>query len=92
MEEQTQEQEQFTVKAVEDNTPAPSAQEREAEVLEQAVESGEVDEKYSPKEVDGVVKLDLDKFKEKEENAIQERKTEEVSVDVSSEDLSLIHI
>ncbi len=86
MEEQTQEQEQFTVKAVEDNTPAPSAQEREAEVLEQAVESGEVDEKYSPKEVDGVVKLDLDKFKEKEENAIQERKTEEVSVDVSSED------
>ena len=86
MEEQTQEQEQFTVKAVEDNTPAPSAQEREAEVLEQAVESGEVDEKYSPKEIDGVVKLDLDKFKEKEENAIQERKTEEVSVDVSSED------
>jgi len=86
MEEQTQEQEQFTVKAVEDNTPAPSAQEREAEVLEQAVESGEVDEKYSPKEIDGVVKLDLDKFKEKEENAIQERKTEEVSLDVSSED------
>ena len=37
MEEQTQEQEQVTVKAVEDNTPAPTPQEREAEVLEKAV-------------------------------------------------------
>ena len=80
MEEQTQDKEQFTVKAVDDNTPAPSAQEREAEVLEKAVESGEVDEKYSPKEVDGVVKVDLDKFKEKEEDAIQERETKEISV------------
>ena len=80
MEEQTQKEEQFTVKAVDDNTPAPSAQEREAEVLEKAVESGEVDEKYSPKEVDGVVKVDLDKFKEKEEDAIQERETKEIPV------------
>ena len=80
MEEQTQDKEQFTVKAVDDNTPAPSAQEREAEVLEKAVESGEVDEKYSPKEVDGVVKVDLDKFKEKEEDAIQERETKEIPV------------
>ena len=80
MEEQTQDKEQFTVKAVDDNTPAPSAQEREAEVLEKAIESGEVDEKYSPKEVDGVVKVDLDKFKEKEEDAIQERETKEIPV------------
>ena len=80
MEEQTQDKEQFTVKAVDDNTPAPSAQEREAEVLEKAVESGEVDEKYSPKEVDGVVKVDLDKFKEKEEDAIQERETKKIPV------------
>jgi hypothetical protein len=86
MEEQTQDKEQFTVKAVDDNTPAPSAQEREAEVLEKAIESGEVDEKYSPKEVDGVVKVNLDKFKEKEEDAIQERETTKVSVDVPSED------
>jgi len=86
MEEQTQDKEQFTVKAVDDNTPAPSAQEREAEVLEKAVESGEVDEKYSPKEVDGVVKVDLDKFKEKEEDAIQERGTTKVSMDVPSKD------
>ena len=80
MEEQTQEQEQVTVKAVEDNTPAPTPQERESKVLEQAVSDGQVDEKYSPKEVDGVVKIDLDKFKEQENNAIQERETKEIPV------------
>jgi len=80
MEEQTQEQEQVTVKAVEDNTPAPTPQERESKVLEQAVSDGQVDEKYSPKEVDGVVKIDLDKFKEQEDNAIQERETKEIPV------------
>ena len=80
MEEQTQEQEQVTVKAVEDNTPAPTPQERESKVLEQAVSDGQVDEKYSPKEVDGVVKIDLDKFKEQENDAIQERETKEIPV------------
>jgi len=80
MEEQTQEQEQVTVKAVEDNTPDPTPQERESKVLEQAVSDGQVDEKYSPKEVDGVVKIDLDKFKEQEDNAIQERETKEIPV------------
>ena len=80
MEEQTQEQEQVTVKAVEDNTPDPTPQERESKVLEQAVSDGQVDEKYSPKEVDGVVKIDLDKFKEQENNAIQERETKEIPV------------
>lgn len=78
--EQTQEQEQVTVKAVEDNTPDPTPQERESKVLEQAVSDGQVDEKYSPKEVDGVVKIDLDKFKEQEDNAIQERETKEIPV------------
>ena len=76
---QAQEQEQVTVKAVEDNTPPPTSQERESKVLEKAVEDGQVDEKYSPKEVDGVVKIDLDKFKE-EDNAIQERETKEIPV------------
>ena len=80
MEEQTQEQEQVTVKAVEDNTPDPTPQERESKVLEQAVSDGQVDEKYSPKEVDGVVKIDLDKFIEQEDNAIQERETKEIPV------------
>ena len=75
-----QEKEQVTVKAVEDNTPPPTPQEKEAAVLEKAVADGEVDEKYSPKEVDGVIKIDLDKLKPKEDNAIQERKTKEVSV------------
>ena len=76
---QAQEQEQVTVKAVEDNTPPPTSQERESKVLEKAVEDGQVDEKYSPKEVDGVVKIDLDKFKE-EDNAIQEREIKEIPV------------
>ena len=75
-----QEKEQVTVKAVEDNTPPPTPQEKEAAVLEKAVADGEVDEKYSPKEVDGVIKIDLDKLKPKEDNAIQERKTKEVPV------------
>ena len=77
---QTQEQEQVIVKVVEDNTPAPTPQERESKVLEQAVSDGQVDEKYSPKEVDGVVKIDLDKFKAQEDNAIQKRETEEIPV------------
>tara|TARA_R110002126_G_scaffold102988_1_gene235409 strand:+ start:5987 stop:7285 length:1299 start_codon:yes stop_codon:yes gene_type:complete len=71
-----QEQEQITVKAVEDNTPALTPQQKESAVLEKAVENGEVDKQYSPKEVDGVVKIDLDKLKPKEDNAIQESKTE----------------
>lgn len=71
-----QEKEQVTIKAVEDNTPAPTPQEKEAAVLEKAVAEGQVDEKYSPKEVDGVIKIDLDKLKPKEDNAIQESKTE----------------
>jgi len=77
MEEQTQEQ--VTVKAVEDNTPPQTPQEKESKVLEQAVEDGQVDEKYSPKEIDGVVKIDLDKFKE-QDDAIQERETKEIPV------------
>jgi len=39
------------------HTPALSAQEREAEVLEKAVESGEVDEKYHQKKLMVLLKL-----------------------------------
>ena len=76
--EQEQEQQQVTVKAVEDNSPAPTPQEKEAAVLEQAVADGQVDEKYSPKEVDGVIKVDLDKLqpKEKEKDAIPRETTD----------------
>jgi hypothetical protein len=55
-------------------------QEKEVAVLEKAVESGEVDKEYGLQD-DGVYKINIDKEpKKQEENAIQERETEEVSV------------
>ena len=55
-------------------------QEKEVAVLEKAVESGEVDKEYGLQD-DGVYKVNIDKQpNNKEDNAIQERETEEVSV------------
>tara|TARA_B100001057_G_scaffold296596_1_gene296810 strand:+ start:184 stop:1446 length:1263 start_codon:yes stop_codon:yes gene_type:complete len=77
-----EEQEKVQVKAVVDDTPAPTKQEQEAAVLDKAVETGEVASEYGLQD-DGVYKVNLDKppVQKEENNAVQERKTEEVSVD-----------
>ena len=54
-----------------------STQEKETQVLEKAVEQGEIAPEAAGVVEDGVIKVNLDKT---EEDAIQERETEEVSV------------
>jgi 5-hydroxyisourate hydrolase-like protein (transthyretin family) len=74
-------EEKIEVKAVDSSEDiVVTPQEKEAAVLEQAVESGEVSEEYGLQE-DGVYKINVDKEpNKKEENAIQERETTEVSM------------
>jgi uncharacterized protein (DUF2164 family) len=74
-------EEKVEVKVVNGNEDVViTPQEKEAAVLEKAVESGEVDKEYGLQD-DGVYKVNIDKEpKKQEENAIQERETEEVSV------------
>jgi len=75
-----EEQEKVTVKAVDNTDPSPTSQEKEVQVLEKAIESGEVDAQYGLQD-DGVFKIDLDKDPNtKEKDAIQERKTKEIPV------------
>lgn len=78
-------EETIKVNAVEDNTPAPTTQEKEAAVLEQAIENGSVDESYGLQS-DGVYKVNLDKPPTKEEDAVQEQETESVSMGDGAED------
>ena len=82
-----EEQEKVQVKVVADDSPAPTKQEQEAAVLDQAVETGEVASEYGLQD-DGVYKVNLDKppVQKEENNAIQERGTKEVSVDEPSGD------
>ena len=74
-------EEKIEVKAVDSSEDIViTPQEKEAAVLEQAVESGEVSEEYGLQE-DGVYKINVDKEpNKKEDNAIQERETTEVPV------------
>ena len=78
-------EEQIKVNAVEDNTPPATPQEKEAAVLEQAIEEGSVDESYGLQE-DGVYNVNLDKPPTPKEDAIQEQETESVSVGDGAED------
>ena len=78
-------EEQVKVNVVEDNTPPATPQEKEAAVLEQAIEEGSVDESYGLQD-DGVYKVNLDKPPTPKEDAIQEQKTESVSVGDGAED------
>lgn len=70
------EQENIEVKAV-DGIENTTAQEKEAAVIEQAVEQGEVSPEYGFQD-DGTYKVNLDKPVNTEENAIQESSPEEV--------------
>ena len=78
-------EEQVKVNVVEDNAPPATPQEKEAAVLEQAIEEGSVDESYGLQE-DGVYKVNLDKPPTTKEDAIQEQETESVSVGDGAED------
>ena len=78
-------EEQVKVNVVEDNTPPATPQEKEAAVLEQAIEEGSIDESYGLQE-DGVYKVNLDKPPTPKEDAIQEQETESVSVGDGAED------
>ena len=78
-------EEQVKVNVVEDNTPPATPQEKEAAVLEQAIEEGSVDESYGLQD-DGVYKVNLDKPPTPKEDAIQKQKTESVSVGDGAED------
>lgn len=78
-------EEQIKVNVVEDNTPPATMQEKEAAVLEQAIEEGSVDESYGLQE-DGVYKVNLDKPPTTKEDAIQEQETKSVSVGDGAED------
>mgnify|MGYP005722245757 FL=1 len=62
-----------------------SQQSQEETVLEQAVEKGEVSQEFGLQD-DGVYKINLDEPLKTKEDAVQERKTEEVSVDEPSGD------
>jgi hypothetical protein len=78
-------EEKVQVQAVPEAAADTIPRNEEQVVLEQAVESGEVDKDYGLQD-DGVYKVNLDKPLNTEENAIQERETTKVSVDVPSED------
>ena len=78
-------EEKVQVQAVPEAAADAMPQNEEQVVLEQAVESGEVDKDYGLQD-DGVYKVNLDKPLNTEEDAIQEQETTKVSVDVPSED------
>lgn len=78
-------EEKVQVQAVPETTTDTMPQNEEQIVLEQAIESGEVDKDYGLQD-DGVFKINLDKPIKTEENAIQERETTKVSLDKPSGD------
>jgi len=65
--------------SVADDTQEKTLQEKEAAVLEQAVEEGTVDKEYGLQD-DGVYRVNLDKPPTTKEDAVQEQETESVSV------------
>jgi len=69
---------QINVSVAED-TQEKTLQEKEAAVLEQAVEEGTVDKEYGLQD-DGVYRVNLDKPPTTKEDAVQEQETESVSV------------
>jgi len=77
-------EEQVEVKPVETNESV-SAQEKEANVLQDAIEKGEVDSNYGFQE-DGVYRVNVDTPPaKKEEDAVQEQSTDEIPVRGGSE-------
>ena len=77
-------EEQVEVKVVE-GTDNVSTQEKEAAVLQEAIDSGEVDSNYGFQD-DGVYRVNVDSPPKQQEDAIQEQEAESVFVDETSGD------
>ena len=77
-------EEQVEVKSVE-STENVSTQEKEAAVLQEAIDSGEVDSNYGFQD-DGVYRVNVDSPPKQQEDAIQEQEAEGISVDETSGD------
>ena len=71
---------EWKIKGVVDSEETKSAQEQEQAVLDKAVEKGDIAPEAAGQEADDVPKINLDELN-KTEDAVQERKTEEVSVE-----------
>ena len=72
---------EWKIKGVVDDTTQKSAQEQEQAVLDKAVEAGDITPEAAGQTVDEVPKINLDELNKPTENAVQERKTKEVSVE-----------
>lgn len=71
---------EWKIKGAVDSEETKSAQEQEQAVLDKAVEKGDIAPEAAGQETDDVPKINLDELN-KTEDAVQERKTEEVSVE-----------
>jgi len=77
-------EEQVEVKSVE-STENVSTQEKEAAILQEAIDGGEVDSNYGFQD-DGVYRVNVDAPPKQQEDAIQEQEAESISVDETSGD------
>ena len=77
---------EWKIKGVVDDTTQKSAQEQEQAVLDKAVEAGDITPEAAGQTVDEVPKINLDELNKPTEDAVQERKTEEVSVENETRD------
>ena len=76
--------EKWKVKGIVTDEPK-SKQQTEQAVLNKAVEKGEIEPEAAGKKNNDVIKVDLDKLKNKEKDAVQKQSTNEVSVRDGSE-------
>ena len=72
---------EWKIKGAVDSEETKSAQEQEQAVLDKAVESGDIAPEAAGQETDDVPKINLDELNKTTEDAVQKRKTEEVSVE-----------
>jgi len=72
---------EWKIKGIVDDAAQKSAKEQEQAVLDKAVESGDITPEAAGQTVDEVPKINLDELNKPTEDAVQERKTEEVSVE-----------
>ena len=76
--------EKWKVKGIVTDEPK-SKQQTEQAVLDKAVEKGEIEPEAAGKKDNDVIKVDLDKLKNQEKDAVQKQSTNEVSVRDGSE-------
>ena len=76
--------EKWKVKGIVKDEPK-SKQQTEQAVLDKAVEKGEIEPEAAGKKDNDVIKVDLDKLKNQEKDAVQKQSTNEVSVRDGSE-------